>query len=68
MEVLIRLVTWALGYILNALSFIHIGKQNEKVKNQSEYIKTIDKASNARARLKYDSDYAEWVRDKFTRK
>jgi len=67
MEVLIRLVTWALGYILNALSFIHIGKQNEKEKNQEEQLTAISKANNLESNFKRDDDKLNKLRKLYKR-
>lgn len=64
---LIKLLTWGISYITNALSFFYIGKQNEQLKQKDEQINSNNKANSIRDKLKRDATYANSVRKRFTR-
>jgi len=54
--------------VATALFLVNVGKNKQKLKQAEEVLDDISKAKEARDRLITDGKYAEWVRNKFTRK
>ena len=54
--------------VTTALFLVNVGKNKQKLKQAEEVLDDISKAKETRDRLITDGKYAEWVRNKFTRK